>query len=71
MGRLAHAVALENNLISADVVEAQEFPSLSSTYGVRSVPMTVINELTRFVGGISEADFVDLVLKDGVKEPAG
>ena len=50
MGRLAHAMALDSAQISADVVEVQEFPSLASFYGVRSVPLTVINEQIRLLG---------------------
>ena len=67
MGRLAHAMALENPLISADVVEVQEFPSLASTYGVRSVPLTVINESIRALGALPEAELLQKVLQAGVR----
>lgn len=70
MGRLAHALALENPLISADVVEVQEFPSLASTYGVRSVPLTVINERIRVLGAVPEADLLQKVLEAGVRPAA-
>ncbi len=65
MGRLAHAMALENPLISADVVEVQEFPSLASLYGVRSVPLTVINESIRLLGAAPEAELLQKVLQAG------
>jgi len=67
MGRLAHAMALENALISADVVEVQEFPSVASLYGVRSVPLTVINEHIRLLGAVPEADLLQKVLQAGVR----
>ena len=67
VARLAHALALENPLIRADVVEVQEFPALGQIYQVRSVPLTVINEDIRFAGAVSEPDFVDRVLQAGVK----
>ncbi len=67
MGRLAHAMALEHPLISADVVEVQEFPSLASTYGVRSVPLTVINESIRLLGAAPEAGLLQKVLQAGVR----
>ena len=76
MARLAHAVALENTLISAEVVEVQEFPSLAQMYAVRGVPKTVMgapNQLVRvppvqFVGVVPEGEFVSRVLEAGVKE---
>ena len=45
---------MENPLITADVVEANEFPTLSERYRVMSVPKTVINDQVEFVGAQSE-----------------
>jgi glutaredoxin-like protein len=42
--RLAHKFAIESDLITADMVEAIEFPHLSNQYHVHGVPRTVINE---------------------------
>lgn len=39
----AHALALANPLIQAEMVEAQSFPDLSQQYGVGAVPHTVFN----------------------------
>ena len=66
VARLAHALALENQHITADVVEVQEFPALAQRYTVRSVPLTVINEYTRFAGAMRESEFVEKVLHAGV-----
>ena len=66
---MAHAVALENPQITADVVEIEEFPDLARAYSVRSVPLTVINEYTRFAGAVPEAEFVQKVLAVGVRAP--
>ena len=66
VARLAHALAIENTNITADVIEIQEFPVLAQQYGIRSVPMTVINELTQISGLAGEQEFVDKVLKCGV-----
>ena len=76
VARLAHAVAIENPLINADVIEVQEFPSLARMYAVRGVPKTVmgtVSQLTgmlpqvQFVGVVPEAEFVEKVLEAGVK----
>lgn len=64
---LAHALAMENQLVTADVVEIQEFPNLARTYGVRSVPVTVINEHIKSSGPLSEAQLLEKVLEAGVR----
>lgn len=40
---LAHAFAIENQLIQAEMIEAIEFPDLANTFRVSSVPQTTIN----------------------------
>ena len=44
-------MAVESEKITADMVEATEFPELAINYQVRGVPRTVINE-THFVDGM-------------------
>jgi len=52
--RLAHQLALESDLIRADMVEAIEFPHLSMKYQVQGVPRTVINEMVHIEGAVPE-----------------
>ncbi|RMF45193.1 MAG: glutaredoxin [Anaerolineae bacterium] len=40
---LAHQMAMESPLVHAEMVEAMEFPELSSRFGVSGVPQTTIN----------------------------
>ena len=76
MARLAHAVAMDNPQITADVIEVQEFPSLAQLYAVRGVPKTVmgtVSSLTgqaqvQFVGAVPEAQFVERVLEAALNE---
>ncbi len=56
-------MAIENPLISADMVEASEFPELSQQYSVYGVPLTVANENVRLEGGAPEGYFVPELLK--------
>ncbi|MEM4410028.1 MAG: thioredoxin family protein, partial [Candidatus Caldarchaeum sp.] len=42
--RTAHQMAIENNLITADMVEVIEFPHLATKYDVMAVPKVVIND---------------------------
>lgn len=70
VARLAHAMALESSNIVADVVEIQEFPSLASTWAVRSVPKTVINGSTQFTGAVTEEVFLQRIMAAvGAEEP--
>lgn len=68
IARLAHALALENENITADVIEIEEFPALAQQYGIRSVPVAVINESTRIAGMVTEAEFVEKVIQCGVRQ---
>ena len=52
--RLAHKFAMESDLITADMVEAIEFPHLSNKYAVHGVPRTVINEDFHQEGAVPE-----------------
>ena len=67
VARLAHALAIENEKITADVIEIEEFPALARKYGIRSVPMTIVNEITKITGLTSEQEFVDKILQCGVR----
>ena len=68
MARLAHALALENKHITADVIEAEEFQALAQNYGVRAVPHTVINEYIRVPGLVAEDQMLAKVLEAGVRQ---
>ncbi|MDA1129481.1 MAG: thioredoxin family protein [Chloroflexi bacterium] len=70
VARLAHALALENQNITADVIEIEEFTALGQRYGVRSVPLTVVNELTQIAGVVTESEFVEKIIQCGVREQA-
>lgn len=61
--RLAHKMALASDSITADMVEAQEFPELARRYNVYGVPRTVINETVHFEGAMPEQYAVLYVLQ--------
>lgn len=60
--RVAHQMAMESEYVTADMVEATEFPQLSQQYGVRGVPKTVANGRSAAEGALPEPRFVDQVL---------
>ena len=55
---MAHKLAIENEHITADVVEVSEFIDMAQHYNVRGVPKTVINERVEVVGAVPEPRFV-------------
>jgi glutaredoxin-like protein len=59
---MAHMFALENDLISADAIDANEFPQLAIKYGIMGVPKIVVNEKVEFVGAVPENMFLEQVL---------
>jgi len=66
---LAHKLALASDLVTADMVEATEFPHLSNRYQVQAVPLTVINETIRVEGAVPEAMLIEKVL-EAISPPA-
>ena len=61
---MAHQIAMANpEHITADVIEATEFPALSQRYNVYAVPKIVINDLVQFEGAVPEPMFVAQVKK--------
>ncbi len=51
---LAYQLALESDLITADMVEVIEFPHLATKYQVMGVPRTVIDENIHIEGAVPE-----------------
>ncbi len=56
-------MAIENEHVIADTVEASEFPEMSQRYRVMSVPKIVVNEKTEFVGALPEERYLKEVMK--------
>ncbi len=55
----------------ADIIEASEFPALTTQYNVYAVPKIVINETTEFVGAQPEPQFVGYAVQAaGLQEVA-
>ena len=66
--RLAHGFALQSPFITADAVEATEFPHLAQRYYVRAVPRTVVNETGAIEGALPETQFLAAVLAAARKQ---
>ncbi|MEM4416962.1 MAG: thioredoxin family protein [Nitrososphaerota archaeon] len=67
--RTAHQMALENEAVTADMIEAIEFPHLAQRYEVMAVPKVVINDTVSFEGALPEGHFLEhvfLALEGGV-----
>lgn len=62
-------MAMESELVTADMVDASEYPELSDSFNVYGVPLTVVNGSGRVEGGMPEAMFVPRVLSQSKGEP--
>jgi glutaredoxin-like protein len=59
---VAHKLAIESDMVRADVIDGSEFPHLAMKYAVLGVPKVVINEKVEFVGVFNEDLFAEHVL---------
>jgi hypothetical protein len=56
---LAHHLAIASPWVTADMVEAIEFPHLAQKYSVMGVPRSVINETVHQEGAAPEPMFLE------------
>ena len=49
-------------MVRAEVVEAQEFPSLSQSFRVQAVPKTIINGVAEVLGAVNERTLLQRIL---------
>jgi glutaredoxin-like protein len=59
---IAHKLAIESDMVKADVIDASEFSTLAQKYAVIGVPKIVINEKVEFIGAFNEDLFAEHVL---------
>jgi glutaredoxin-like protein len=70
MVKLAHRMALLNPSVRADMVDALEFPELAQRYGVRGVPLTVVDDEIMIEGAVPEQHLLQQ-LRDHRPVPPG
>lgn len=61
--RAAHAYAIANTNIVADVIEAMEFPELAERYNVQAVPKVIINDDVEFEGAVPHDFFIEKIME--------
>jgi glutaredoxin-like protein len=59
---IAHKLAVESDMVRADVIDGSEFPQLAQKYAVMGVPKVIINEKIEFVGAFNEDLFAEHVV---------
>jgi hypothetical protein len=55
-------MAMASEMVSAEVVDAEEFPELSKRYNVSGVPKTMLNYQAEFVGAAPEPFVLEKIL---------
>jgi hypothetical protein len=68
---LAHKLAYESPLVTADMVEVIEFPHLAVKNHLMGVPMTVINETLSVEGAVSENMLLQKIEDNFIDLPVG
>jgi len=63
VARAAHMYAIVNLNITADVIEAMEFPELANKYDVYAVPKVVINDVIEFEGAVPHEFFISKIFE--------
>ena len=59
---LAHKMAAASDRVTADAIDASEFPELAERYHVYGVPRTVVNETVHIEGAVSENVLMNEIL---------
>jgi predicted DsbA family dithiol-disulfide isomerase len=63
-------MAMESDKITAEAIEATEFPDLAQQYRVMAVPRTVINDQAFLEGAMPESMFVRRIIEAVLPPPA-
>lgn len=64
---IAHKLAIESDMITADVIDSSEFATLAQKYAVIGVPKIIINEKVEFIGAFNEDLFAEHVVLGAFK----
>ncbi len=59
---LAHRMGVASEMVTADVIDASEFPELAARYHVRGVPRTIVNDIVHIEGAVPESAFLAQLL---------
>lgn len=68
--RLAHQMAMESDMVTADLVNVEDFPELAEHYEVMAAPTVVVNERHSFYGALDESEFIEKALEGAREENA-
>ncbi|MDE1847317.1 MAG: thioredoxin family protein, partial [Candidatus Micrarchaeota archaeon] len=60
--RIAHQFAMENPMVWASMIDAEQFTELAIHNNVTRVPKTIINGIVNFDEPLAEGEFLEYVL---------
>jgi len=63
VGKLAHDLAMLNDKVKADMIDANIFSDLSNKYNVSAVPKTIINDKIEILGAMPPEYFLKKILE--------
>jgi len=56
---LAHKLAMASPHVTAEMIDASEFPELGDRFGIRAVPHTVVDDTLHLEGAVPERELVE------------
>lgn len=63
VGKLAHDLAMLNDMVRADMIQANVFGDLANKYDVRAVPKTIINDKLEILGAMPPEFFLKKIFE--------
>jgi glutaredoxin-like protein len=70
MGVLAHQMAMESEWVTAEVIDATEYPELVRQFDIRGVPRTIVNGKESIEGLVEAPVLLEAVLRAGTESLA-
>jgi hypothetical protein len=63
VAQTAIGLALENTLVSTDIIIASDYPELITKYSIKTLPKTVFGENLHMDGHVTEGEFLEMIFQ--------
>ncbi len=68
VAQTAIGLAMENTLVSTDIIIASDYPELIKKYSIKTLPKTVFGENLHLDGHVAESEFLEMIFQaEGVQ----
>ena len=63
VAKLALKLAIASDLITVEIIHADDFLAVAEKYKVRGIPMTIVNDQNSFYGALDEEEYINHILE--------